>query len=314
MGLFHCPLGAVGFGDEGCIRCGLCSAATAERKKAAAEILRAWIREHGSSRKDIKIQKIAICGKGGAGKSTATALLSGALAALGYRSLIIDTDNSNGGLWRKLGLSAPPLPLRSGDEPPRFLTKDPLYLSDIDESYIAVNGMRSMVLPGKIDDPLLGCACSIAAFAKTLIDNIALSQNELVIADQEAGVESFGRGVEQGCDTVLILTEPSLESIELAEKIQYMAQGIGIQRIRALINKAEDQDQVEFMQESLSARSIRCLGNLPLKKDILNRNLRGAELTPEFSYRIAGQIARYLLDEAEMSYTKPILTTTQGDK
>ena len=57
MGLFHCPLGAVGFGDEGCIRCGLCSAATAERKKAAAEILRAWIREHGSSRKDIKIQK-----------------------------------------------------------------------------------------------------------------------------------------------------------------------------------------------------------------------------------------------------------------
>ena len=86
MGLFHCPLGAVGFGDEGCIRCGLCSAATAERKKAAAEILRAWIREHGSSRKDIKIQKIAICGKGGAGKSTATALLSGALAALGSLS------------------------------------------------------------------------------------------------------------------------------------------------------------------------------------------------------------------------------------
>jgi len=71
MGLFHCPLGAVGFGDEGCIRCGLCSAATAERKKAAAEILRAWIREHGSSRKDIKIQKIAICGKGGAGNGAA---------------------------------------------------------------------------------------------------------------------------------------------------------------------------------------------------------------------------------------------------
>ena len=67
MGLFHCPLGALSYGDEACIRCGLCSAVTAQEKRAAAEIMRAWIREHGSSHSDIKIRKIAVCGKGGAG-------------------------------------------------------------------------------------------------------------------------------------------------------------------------------------------------------------------------------------------------------
>ena len=100
MGLFHCPLGAVSCGDEGCIQCGLCSAATAQEKKAAAEKMRSWIREHGSTRSDIKIRKIAVCGKGGAGKSTTSALLSGSLEMLGYRSLILVTDSSNGGLWR----------------------------------------------------------------------------------------------------------------------------------------------------------------------------------------------------------------------
>ena len=305
MGLFHCPLGALSYGDEACIRCGLCSAVTAQEKRAAAEIMRTWIREHGSSHSDIKIRKIAVCGKGGAGKSTATALLSGALAMLGYRSLIIDTDSSNGGLWRKLGLAAPPKPLRLDGGAPQFLTKDPLYLDDIEPLYAAHNGLRTMVLAGKIDDPLLGCACSIAAFAKTLIDNITLRQNELVIADQEAGVESFGRGIEQGCDTVLILVEPSGESIELAEKIQYMAQGLGIRRIRAILNKVEDEEQEEYLRDALSARSVRYLGSRPLPRDVRNINLYGRELTPQFSYGVAGQIARYLLDEAEMSYTKP---------
>lgn len=304
MGLFHCPLGAAQYGDEACIRCGLCSAVTAEEKKAAAETMRNWIREHGSGGKDIRIRKIAICGKGGAGKSTVTALLSGALAVLGYRSLIIDTDSSNGGLWRKLGLPAPPSPLCTGDSLPQFLNKDPLYLDDIAEPYVARRGERSLVLAGKIEDPLLGCACSIGAFAKMLIDNITLGPNELVIADQEAGVESFGRGVEQGCDTVLILVEPSSESIELAEKIQYMAQGLGIQRIRAIINKTEDEEQEEFIQDALSSRSIRYLGAFPLRKDIRGCNLRGCELDLELSYQAAGQIARFLLDEAEMSYIK----------
>lgn len=309
MGLFHCPIGATGYGGDGCIQCGLCSATTLAEKHAATEKMRAWIRENGHLRNaDLKIRKIAVCGKGGAGKSTTTALLSGALAMLGYQTLIMDTDSSNGGLWKKLGMpSAPPALSNATQGDPQalaFLQKDPLNFSDLVEPFVVQNGNRRLVCAGKIDDPLMGCACTIGTYAKLLIQNLTPSRNEIVIADQEAGVESFGRGIEQCCDTVLILVEPSNESIELAEKIQYMAQGLGIHRIRAILNKIEDEDQEEYVMRALSEHNVRFLGSLPQLKEIRRQNLYGAELTPTFCYSVAGTIARYLLDEAEMSYQK----------
>ncbi len=309
MGLFHCPIGAAGYGGEGCIQCGLCSAASREEKIAATEKIRTWIRENAHLRNaDLKIKKIAVCGKGGSGKSTASALLSGALERLGYQILVMDTDSSNSGLWRKLGMHAPPPALSNASEERAgdlaFLQKDPLYFSDLGAPYLVKNGGRMLMCAGKVEDPLLGCACSVAAFAKMVMENLTPGPREIILADQEAGLESFGRGIEQGCDTVLILVEPSSESIELAGKIQYMAQGLGIRRVRAILNRIEEVDQEEFVMEALSGMGVRYLGALPLMKEIRNQNMRGMELTPELSCRLMGTIAKYLLDEAEMPYDK----------
>lgn len=52
--------------------------------------------------------RILVCGKGGAGKSTVTALLSRTLAANGRRVAVLDTDTSNVSLHRLLGTDAPP--------------------------------------------------------------------------------------------------------------------------------------------------------------------------------------------------------------
>lgn len=50
--------------------------------------------------------------------------------------------------------------------------------------------------------PLEGCACTISAYEQVLRQNLRTEPHQMVIADQEAGVESFGRGIEAGCDTV----------------------------------------------------------------------------------------------------------------
>ena len=51
--------------------------------------------------------KITICGKGGCGKSTVTTLLAKELARMGKKVLVVDSDESNFGLHRQLGVELP---------------------------------------------------------------------------------------------------------------------------------------------------------------------------------------------------------------
>ena len=55
--------------------------------------------------------------------------------------------------------------------------------------------------------------------------------------DMEAGVEHFGRGVETSIDSVLIVVEPSFESLQLAERVKSLSSGIGINNIWVILNK-----------------------------------------------------------------------------
>jgi CO dehydrogenase maturation factor len=55
--------------------------------------------------------KISVCGKGGSGKSTLVSLLAKAAQTRGFKTLVVDSDESNSGLYRTLGLDKPPIPL-----------------------------------------------------------------------------------------------------------------------------------------------------------------------------------------------------------
>ena len=55
--------------------------------------------------------KIAVCGKGGSGKSAIVTLLAKGLREKGYKVLVVDSDESNSGLYRMLGFDSLPVPL-----------------------------------------------------------------------------------------------------------------------------------------------------------------------------------------------------------
>lgn len=64
-----------------------------------------WIASHKRERTDF--MKITVCGKGGCGKSTVTTLLAKELARMGKKVLVVDSDESNFGLHRQLGVELP---------------------------------------------------------------------------------------------------------------------------------------------------------------------------------------------------------------
>jgi predicted RNA-binding protein len=55
--------------------------------------------------------KISVCGKGGNGKSVLTSLLASQALSRGLGVIVVDSDESNFGLFKMLGFETPPVPL-----------------------------------------------------------------------------------------------------------------------------------------------------------------------------------------------------------
>ncbi|MDO8674034.1 MAG: P-loop NTPase [Dehalococcoidia bacterium] len=121
------------------------------------------------------MQKIAICGKGGCGKSVVSRLLADGLRARGRRVLVVDADESNTGLHRMLGFDQPPLPLLSlfggkekvaaaiaacveageTEESVQFLDRE-MPVKSIPPDYILENDGVKLVEVGRVDDIDIG--------------------------------------------------------------------------------------------------------------------------------------------------------------
>jgi CO dehydrogenase maturation factor len=311
IGSFHCPIGAAAYGTAACIACGLCSAVTKVEFVDAARKMREYIRGLAAERAGL-IRKIAVCGKGGTGKTTTSYLLARALVSFGFGVLVVDTDESNPSLHRLLGLGREPralcelLPRGASDgnsaAKPSWLNKDKIAFTDIPEEYICRKGKFSLMVAGKIDEPLAGCACTIDVLARELMMNLAPKTDEFVVADLEAGVESFGRGLEQGVDTVIAVVEPSFDSVKVAASVHYMAQGLGISRIRAVLNKVPDRQTERALMNSLSREGIRYLGSLPADAEIARASLLGSPPEQSEAFEKMRVLTGLLLDEAEMDH------------
>lgn len=312
MGEFHCPIGAVGYQSFGCIECGLCIARSKADTDLATERIRQYIKSTASLRPNRAIQKIAVCGKGGAGKSSVTAMLAFALVRYGFTPLVIDTDDSNAGLHRKLGIAEPPVPLircterfSSGETlSAAWLKKDPMKFSDIPEQFIRRQDGIGFMMSGKIENPLQGCACTISDLTKLLVSNLVPDEKEIVLVDYDAGIESFGRGAEQGMDTIIAVVEPSFESVCLAETIRYLAEGLGIRRIRTIINKVADDEQDELVKDMLIERDVKFLGSLFTDRELSRANLSGVPLKNVPSLSVIERLTALMFDEAGMRYRR----------
>ena len=215
--------------------------------------------------------KVAICGKGGSGKSTITALLARSFNSLKYQVLVVDSDESNSGLYRKLGMKSPPVPVMdmiggrqgfkekkavkysigSPDDNQDLLNDKSITISDIPGNNISSYNGISLVIVGKIEQAMEGCACPMGVVNREFLQKLTLTDEQVVIVDTEAGLEHFGRGLETNIDSIVIIVDPSFESIDYAEKAYKLTQAVGINNILVIINKANTEKTISKLKEQL---------------------------------------------------------------
>ncbi len=234
--------------------------------------------------------KVSICGKGGSGKSTISALIARSLKDMGFRVLLVDADESNFGLHGLMGVSAPlnlmdslggkkefkqkmkpGFPGTQGDE----LFPGRLSIEEMPAECIAeADGIKLLTI-GKIHDFGEGCACPMGVLSKMMLSKYDVGENEIVVIDTEAGIEHFGRRVDAECDMILGIVDPSFESFMLAEKMQGMAEKAGTE-IFFELNRVSDRVEKTMRDNLLKGKIIAAI---PESEAIFMESLNGKKLT-----------------------------------
>jgi CO dehydrogenase maturation factor len=246
-----------------------------------------------SDPKEMSMKKLAVCGKGGSGKSSIVALLANEIRERGYQVLVVDSDESNPGLHRMLGLEMRPEPLldlvggkkqvfqafsEDAEDPVSILTRDEIRTSDLPHPYLVQADGIGLVNTGKILQSLEGCACPMGVLNREFLKRLRLQEDEMAVVDMEAGIEHFGRGVETSVDSVLVVVEPSFDSLELAEKINVLAMEVGVQNTWNILNKVPSEEIGLKLTDALKSRGLSVIGTIRYDEGIFQSGLEGHPL------------------------------------
>jgi CO dehydrogenase maturation factor len=235
--------------------------------------------------------KIAVTGKGGVGKTTVAGTLARILASRGKRVYAVDAD-PDANLASAIGVpqeqadAVTPISEmrelireRTGAEPG---SAAPVYklnpnVEDLPDSLsVEAHGVRLLRL-GTVKKGGAGCICPESTLLKSLLSQMLLTGNDVVIIDMEAGLEHLGRATARGVDAMLVVVEPGRRSLQTAAAIRKLAADIGITRVYIVVNKVTGADAA-FCEELEQRTDVEVLGCLPFTEEVRRADLDGASV------------------------------------
>ncbi len=233
--------------------------------------------------------KLAVAGKGGAGKTTIVGSLARVWSRDGVRVLAVDADPAahlhsvleipKSDLPKPISAELDLIEERTGARP--GTTTGPFFrlnpnVDDIPEKYsrVGADGVRLLVL-GTIRGAGAGCFCPENAVLRSLLEHLVLDKRDAVVVDMEAGLEQFGRATCRGVDLLLVVVDPGSRSIDTAVRISELARDMGVKRVRAVANRVRDNHQKTVVEDALAANGLTLIDAVPDLPSVANADLEG---------------------------------------
>ncbi len=200
--------------------------------------------------------KLAFAGKGGVGKTSLAAWTADWLARNGKNVWMVDADTALS-LGQASGLAMDELPeplicredlVRERIHAGGFLNLNP-DVGDLPEE-LAVDlplvgdplpgvtpGRKRLVVMGAVTNAGGGCACDANALLKAILAHLVMDSDDWVLVDLEAGVEHLGRGTVTHVDGLVVVSEPSMRSLQTGAEVGRMAADLGLTNQALIINR-----------------------------------------------------------------------------
>lgn len=230
--------------------------------------------------------KIAVSGKGGVGKTLIAGGLACSFVERGFKTIAIDADPSPN-LALTLGLTPEMarkiLPISENKKLVESKT-DTGYsgvyrlsfkVDDVVREY-SVNtpfGVNLIVM-GTVKSMGSGCTCPENAVVRALLRHLVVERDEAVVLDTEAGVEHMGRATAKHVDTMLIVADANMKSLEIAKHIQELASG-NMKQIYMVGNKVGDEAQEKVIRSFAQETGLRILTFVPFDRAVAEMEMRG---------------------------------------
>jgi CO dehydrogenase maturation factor len=222
--------------------------------------------------------RLALAGKGGAGKTTISATLARLAARSGAPVVAIDAD-ANPNLAFALGI-APELAAQVRPVPPSMVSRR-IGGAGLNEPVDAVldrfavtgpDGVRllGMGSPAHADE---GCLCSAHAVVSSLLEDLG-DPERTVVVDMEASPEHLSRGTVRHVDVVCLVAEPYYRSLETVRRMAALVAELPVQRLAVVANKVRNCDDEAALTEFCERHGYELAGVVPWSEEVVAADRR----------------------------------------
>ncbi|MCX5712078.1 MAG: AAA family ATPase [Candidatus Omnitrophica bacterium] len=222
---------------------------------------------------------IAVCGKGGTGKTTTAALLVRLLKEKTQKSILAVDADPNSNLAEVLGLKIEHsigsiLDGISGDPGaiPAGMPKDRFIEYEIQKAITEASGFDLLTM-GKPEGP--GCYCYVNNCLRNAMAKL-IDDYDYIIIDNEAGLEHLSRRTTRSADCLLVVSDATYVGLRAARRISDLVEELKIKTKKKilLINRSTQ----GVLDEKIKETGLDYLGSVPQDDQLAELSLKGSSL------------------------------------